>query len=259
MKSLSNYLINESGPVIGELPFTLDLFGQFMEECIIKGAYESSPIWQKMEQLVTNKYDKHIWDCFRGWCESYFMSKTDLKTFYENFKLIPISRLSKLLGSGSNGIVLDMGSRCLKLFYGNKIPSDDKKFYKYIMKNPHPNFPKIYRMGTNWVVMEKLLMYTDLCKEYSKLFDVDVQYIEYGLKRKQKAKLYKIAGRIATTKLDKHLPKIFIDDDIVEKVLHWCIDCAQIFKEIDYYWPGDLALKNIGERPDTHEVVYFDI
>ena len=102
-------------------------------------------------------------------------------------------------------------------------------------------------------------MHTDLCKEYNELFDTDVQYIEYGLKRKQKEKLYKLAGKIAKTKLDKHLPKIFVDDDMTEKVLHWCIDCAQLFKEIDYYWPGDLALKNIGERPDTHEVVYFDI
>ena len=68
MKKLKQYIL-ESRDVIGQLPFSLDLFKKFIQDAIIDAEYDNSIYWEPMEEIV-KKYNPSLWNIFYSWCES---------------------------------------------------------------------------------------------------------------------------------------------------------------------------------------------
>lgn len=122
MKTLIDYIV-EKKETIQSLPFDSDFFEEFIQVCIIDAEYDSAPIWDEMEKIVIGAYNKSVWRWFQGWCEGYLAVQDSLtiKEFYDSLLQFPKERINRILGSGSNGIVIDMGDRVMKIYYGDKI------------------------------------------------------------------------------------------------------------------------------------------
>lgn len=245
MKHLYDCIL-EARQTIGELAFNYDLFEKFMQEAIIDGEYDDSQYWEPMKNIIDQHY-KGSWNWFCGWCESYlFLKNTKLIDFYNSIKQIPLDRFKRVLGAGSAGIVLDCGDNVIKVFYGENINSGDLAFLRYCATHKSKVFPRVVKIGKNWCVMEKLKMKTQKCIEYMDIIN------------KFKPNGFSFISNIAKGETLKDLSLL---NDIQLEVYNWCL---QVKKEMDdmknnqIRYPGDLALKNIGER-NNGEIIFFDI
>lgn len=242
MKSLKMY-ITERSYINNIIPY--DLFENFMKDAIIEMNYDDSKYWHQMKQFISDNYDKRTWRWFYGWCESYLSLKnTSIKDFYDKISKTPVSRYNRVLGAGSNGIVLSFeNDKIIKIFYGDTIKKIDKPFIDWCNKNDSKVFPKVYKVGKNWCVMEKLKVLTPKCKKYMDIIDncKKIKFISDIIKRKE----------VDTS--------IFTEDEL--EVYNWCIkvrDTMELINSRYIEYPGDLVINNIGER-DNGDVVFFDI
>ena len=250
MKTLLSY-IKESRSRVGRLPFSFDLFEQFIKNCILDNEFDDHPAWKEMENIITSNYDEKTWVLFKGWCESIYEfhegrnSKISLKQFYDELSKIPLDRIAHGMGAGSNGVVWEVtDDKVIKLFYGDHIKQQDKIFLDYCYKHPSKVFPKIYKIGSNWVVMEKLKTFTPKLRKWFKYID-DIKFegkTIYEWSKEQN-----------------------VDTDIFDKfgkeVYDWCKQCQKEMKDMKspyISWPGDLFIKNVGERKNG-EIVFFDV
>ncbi len=251
MRNLREYIFEDRNRV-GKLPFSFELFNNFMQDAIMGGSYDDSEYWIQMEDIIINKYNKKVWEIFKNFVESFLdyhyegdKNPDSIQIFYDNLSNILTDRIDKTLGAGSNGIVIDLGNdKVVKIFYGNHIKQQDRIFLKWCYKNKSSVFPKIYKMGKSWVIMEKLDMYTPSTK---KLMDILDNHEIDG----KKIWTYVSKGNLDINKISK--------DELW--AYNWGLVCKQDFSKInsDYcQWPGDLNIKNIGERKNG-DIIFFDI
>ena len=244
MKPLKEFLI-ETRQVMGELYFDKQLFVNFINDAIIDANYDDSIYWNGLKNIF-DKYYPHMWNAFYSWCESILELKITPEEFYEKIKLIPLDRINRVLGAGSNGIVLDMGDKVIKIFYSKTIKFCDLPFLEWCSKHKSKVFPRVYKLGKNWAVMEKLKTFTPrLVKFYDMIDNVYVDGISLYEWIKQD-----------DDKIDKSK---FSKDEW--EVIEWGKRCKKEMEDMKskyITWPGDLSLKNIGER-NNGEIVFFDI
>lgn len=245
MISLKDYILEERARV-GTLLIPIELFEPFIKDAILDWCYDDSEWWEPMEQLVTKNYGEKVWNWFHSWCECYreIKDKVTIEEFYQSLKKVPLDRFNRVLGAGSYGVVLDLDSdKVIKIFYKNEIPSEEGSFIKWCHKNNSKVFPKIYKIGKNWCVMEKLNIRTKKCCDYMKVIN-------------SKPNGYSFMRDIGVKK-----PDFSKFDDLQKEVYDWCFRAYSEMKDsgVRYMkWPGDLSLNNIGER-DNGEVVFFDV
>lgn len=248
MKTLKQFLI-ESREVVGNLPFSEQLFITFIKECFIDSKYDDAPVWSEMEQIITSKYNEVVWSGFKGWCEGFVVKNypcTDdkIKSLYEALQMVPLSRLSKIKGAGSYGIVFDISEdKVLKFFY-DKIERHDLNFYKKCLRHNYKTLPYVYKIGKNFVIMEKLKMDTPRLKMLSE-YTNNWKTIS-GLKLIEND--YKKLKKLSTDNLS--------EDEIF--AIQWFIQLVKDLKSCGINSLGDFRYPNYGERKNG-DIVYFDI
>lgn len=245
MKSLVEYILEER-QTINKLPFSLDLFTKFINDAIVKEKYDESEYWNKIKDIVINSFGNNVWKWFYKWCEKYteYKDNITIEEFYNSLCNIPTDRIKRVLGSGSNAIVIDQKDRIMKIYYGPKIKGTDEPFYRWCHENESKVFPKVYKIGKNWCTLEKLKINTPKCKLYMDIIDGNGPYnyisdINKGRKLKD------------TTKLSKDQLEVY----------NWCWEIKETMDKINskyISYPGDLVINNIGER-DNGEIVFFDV
>ena len=250
MKSLYLYVM-EAREVVGKLPFSLEDFKSFMTTCIIDMAYDDADIWRDMRAQFEKVYPKSLWKTFTSMCECYFdLKNVSLDEFYKSFENIPIDRVKRVLGAGSNGVALKTANdKVIKIFYGDHIKSCDEPFIKYCYAHKSHVFPKVYKIGKNWCIMELLKTHTDKCRLYIDVLD------------KQKINGKTLMSLIMDKKYNFDEVDTSSFTDIQKEVFFWCKDVAEEMIAMNSKcigFPGDLVLNNIGER-DNGEIIFFDI
>ena len=169
-----------------------------------------------------------------------------LKYLYSQLCDNPVSKLDKVWGSGEEACIFNLKDKIVKCFYSGRIPSDRTKFFEICKENKYDVFPKVYRIGKGYVIMEKLEIETSKCKKY---FDI-INSSNHG------DSIYHLVQ-------DKKYDLSEMNDDEKE-VINWLENvrkaCAEAFgndpKTNEDF--GDLQLANVGERKDG-TIVYFDI
>lgn len=182
----------------------------------------------------------------------------DIDKLYDQIQNAPQRKIDKILGVGTYGAVFDFGKdRVIKVFgpEHNKMSSKankyENKFYEYCLKHNFKYFPKVYKfVKDKYVIMEKLETSTPELKDFYKKVMKDKpefnECILYQVKYSDKNQ-----RDVLNSKEDK-------------KLYDWCWDVKKEFEKIaspsEYtYYPGDFTSNNIGLRPGTKEIVYFDI
>lgn len=247
MKTLYKYIL-ESRKRLNELSFDIDLFTHFMEDAIIDMNYDDSKYWGLMKDNIIKNYGNKVWRWFYGWCESYLeiQNRTSIEEFYNSIKNTPLDRINRVIGAGSNGIVLTFNDRVIKIFYEDKIKSIDEPFIKYCYNRDSKVFPKVYKIGKNWCVMERLKTHTDKCILYMDIIDnCKIDGFDF-ISSIAKGKHIKSPSKLSEEQLE---------------VYEWCISVKKEMENINskyISYPGDLVLNNIGER-DNGDIVFFDV
>ena len=243
MKTLYDCLLETRETVKMHIPF--DLFDSFMRDAIIDMNYDDSEWWKPMRELVTDLYGAKVWRWFYGFCESYLQVKSEMsiEQFYDNIKRVPLDRFERVIGAGSEGIVLDVNDdKVIKISYSKTFGKTEAKFYEYCSKHKSNVFPVIYKLGKNWCVMEKLEPHTKKCNDYIKTIEDRTTGFRF---------ISDICKGI--------LPDTSTFSDIQKEVYDWCIAVKTEMEDnkISEY-PGDLGINNIGERSNG-DIVFFDI
>lgn len=149
---------------------------------------------------------------------------------------MPLRNFDNLLGVGNEGIAIDLGDKVLKIFYGDKIKKDKLDFYKICKTEKYNVFPKVYRIGKGYVILEKLKMHTEKCRAYQ--YFIDKWYNDFA---------------------DDTIYDTDITTDADREVIGWMRAVDNAIKENKLYADlGDLREDNFGER-DNGEIVYFDL
>lgn len=169
--------------------------------------------------------------------------KEGMDYVYSKLISFPKGYFQEALGVGSFGIVFPAGpGRIEKINYKPFLPQETK-FYGYLLKHPLPVFPKVYSLGKDRVVMEKIDTGTPRIKLLR-------EYIE------------KYVSKITTNLLPIYKPKWKeIKRDFPEN--HWFPEFLEkaedgLEKIYGYKTLGDLSPLNVGQRGRTEELVYFD-
>lgn len=156
--------ITEARERLNQLPFGLEQFSRFVTAC--SDYDEKDPDYLSIKKLVTKEYDERAWKGLIGWIEGTCW-ESEPKELYNILCWLPKDRISRVLGAGSNGSVIDMGDKVCKLFHKNTpMTADDRKFYEYCLTHNCKQFPVVHKLGKHYVIMEKLQTNTTRCKEY---------------------------------------------------------------------------------------------
>lgn len=188
-----------------------------------------------------------------GWCEGtqYGSNSDDMYMILQN---MPKTRLQKVLGAGSYGAAVELANGMVcKIYHKNReMERTDRAFFEYCMKHKTNVFPTVHKLGTNYVVMEKLKMETPKCRLYDKYLGFN------GLKIDGKMTIEQIAKQVI--KKDKKIDVIVAELNSEEKeILDWAIDALTRLEEaVGFDSFSDMRLANIGERNDG-AIIWFDI
>lgn len=241
MKSLYKY-IEEAIERVGTLPFTLEEFDELCE-CVCEGDYDEGDIWKVLWPIVIEKYGEDIWWCLIGYIEGSYNGKNAHK-LYSDLKRMPIPRLKRLLGAGSYGAALNIGDDKVLKWFHTRINKTDKKFYAWCMKNEHPYFPRVYKVTPKYVIMEKLETNTDKCKEYG-------SFIE---KRTLDEAMWEVIKKFVKGK--EKQPKLTAKE---KEIWDWQVEVCKVISKLNIDYPADMFPRNLGIRPSTGDVVWFDV
>ena len=247
MKTL--YQILEARARVQELPFTREEFKRYCPD----GWDCEDEFIKEIDDRIKAKFGEKAWRTFNGWVEGNWYG-ADLDVLYDILLNVPMSRLDKLLGAGSYGIVIDCGDRVIKWFHKNTpLCGEDERFYNWCLEHPKSKvFPVVYKTGENYVVMEKLKTWTPKCKLYDKYLGFSADKIDVnGKPMKLEDIIYdpSIPGALDAVKKDRKVYEIY----------KWGVTAIKYLKEATGFSEfSDLRLANIGER-NNGEVVWFDI
>ena len=207
---------------------------------------------KEIDDRIKKQYGYNAWKTFNGWVEGSWYG-SDLDVLYDILCNVPLKRLDKMLGAGSNGIVIDCGDKVIKWFHKNTPPiGEDERFYNWCLAHPKSKiFPVVYKIGKNYVVMEKLKTGTVRCKFYDKYLGFNGEKIE--INRVKKSLDYWIYEN------DPKVEAILKKDIKIWEVYSWGKKALKCLKEATGFDKfSDLRLPNIGERKNG-EIVWFDI
>lgn len=267
MKPLLTY-IEEARETVGKLPFTQEEFDAFL---VAASDYDDdSEAYQKIEHAVCDMYGEKVWLGFRGWCEG-TRYNSDSKDMYNILCNMPKNRIEKILGAGSFGAAVELSNGMVCKIYHKNTPMEqhERIFFEHCMKHTSDVFPKVYKLGTNYVVMEKLNVATKKCELYSAIIDPWKAADRAILKDKMVAANIPVkAGPLFTfidwAKGDKkvaNLPDFIrtLDGDARE-VADWAMRCVTELKEMGIVNKnvGDMKPANLGERKDG-SIIWFDL
>ena len=245
MISLYQYIVENR---VETLPFSREEFKRYCPN----SWDDSDEFVKEIDDRIKDKYGKNVWKTFNGWVEGSWYD-SDLDVLYDILCNVPLKRLDKMLGAGSNGIIIDCGDRIIKWFHKNTpLKGEDKKFYEWCLNHPRSKvFPVIYKIGENFVVMEKLKIGTPRCKFYDEYLGFDGKKIDInGDKHPLDYWIYKN---------DPKVEKILKKDFKVWEVYNWGKKALKYLEEATGFDKfSDLRLANIGERKNG-EIVWFDI
>lgn len=247
MKSLFDF-ISEARETVGKLPFSLDDFKQFL--AAVADYDDESAIYKQFEEIVTSTYGKKVWNGFKGWCEGsqYNSEASDL---YDILCKLPKNRLERILGAGSFGAAVELSNGMVCKVYHKNTPMEktERKFFEYCAKHGTEKgcpFPRVIRLGSNFVVMEKLKTDTAKCKMYDKYLGFNGEDVD-GKTVEQHAKDY-IKNKVQPN----------LDGDAKE-CFEWAVSAlTHLKKAVGWDAFSDMRLANIGERADG-TIVWFDI
>lgn len=259
MKDLYSFIL-EARTKIGEPPFTKEDFKEYIEHCYVKGDPWDKDTDFAIARKTIEKYNEKVWLTLRGWIEGNWY-QADMDEMYELISNMPMDRIDRCLGAGSNGAVIDMGDRVCKIFHKNTpMKKDDRRFYEYCMKHPNTKvFPVVYKLGKTFVIMEKLETETQKCVVYDSWLgycpDNRVDFLVKG-KKGTIEDCVKYYGKYKK-EIDKAIKKL---PPIGQEIFDWAVDAMHHLNKVI---PGiesflDLRLANIGERKNG-EIVWFDI
>ena len=246
---------------VEKLPFTREEFKKYAPDA---WDYDNEFI-KEIDNRIRKQYGDKIWHTFCGWVEGSWYG-SDMDVLYDILCNVPLKRLDKMLGAGSYGIVIDCGDRVIKWFHKNTPMTDaDDRFYEYCMEHPESKvFPIVYKMGPNYVVLEKLKTDTPKCQKYN-------EWLGWSPKRVVPITLPKIDSKNGGTTMEKCIwnykkYKNQIDKVVkqlphdIQEIFQWGLEAYKHLQQVE---PGvsnfvDLRLANIGERKNG-EIVWFDI
>ena len=246
MKSLKKYLL-EARELVGTLPFTLDEFLAYLQEA--GNILSKGPAYTKMEQIITDKYGEKVWGSFRGWTFRTLYT-SDPEKVYATMSKMPVERLGRLLGAGAHGVGLLMKDKVIKWLHPeDEFTPDEESFYEYCLKARSKYFPRVYRFTDKYVVMEKVELKTNKCKEWIRCANISVGG----------TKLYSLAesvasGSLSLSKAEKQIKAL---GETEHEFFEWYIGAMKESHNNGFY-PEDFTIGNIGERSNG-EVVWFDI
>ena len=253
MKNLYNYILESKK--IKELNIDFDFFKLFIDEWVLS---EIGFNYNKQSELAKQVYDKIIdklqfctidtkagIKALYNFCSDFIdklfevgvndISDEIIRLLLMKIEDMPFNKIGKLIGVGEEGIVIELKDKVIKCFFGDKIKKDKLDFYKACKSGKYEVFPKVYRIGKGYVVMEKLKMYTPKCDLYQGIID-----------------------RIYWDVYDEY----YNLDDYNEKeqeVIQWLEDIKKAISETTIYADmGDLSEKNFGENNEG-KIIYFDI
>ena len=252
---------------IGKLPITLEEFSKLMILEISKK--KEDPEYKKLSADINSFYNsqnafKSLVKIGGGLIGSWSLEKninpfelelsTNNKLFMEGVKFsydslskLPIRYILDSLGAGGFGVVFEYPfGRIEKISYRGFI-EEEMKFYKYLLNHPLSIFPKIYTLEKDQVIMEKVDV------DGSPKLDKYKKWIEkYIIRISPKSYPY-FPYREANWELMKEeLGKSHEFYKFVKKVEN------ELEKIYGHKTIEDLSKSNIGIRPKTGEIVFFD-
>ena len=239
----------------------------------------------KYAQPLIDRYGEKLTKTMIDWISGCW-SEVDHMTLYA--VLLKLSKnpakLSRILGSGSYGVVFDIGDNkvCKLLNPMEKERLVDEAFYKFCKSSKRTvNFPKVYRyVPKKYVVMERLDIDTPLKHKYHDIIfhqtircpqDCTIYGGDRGKEKIHKNSLATIGlftVDYATAKDDVKIIWDLLNDD-QKKAIQWAIDVQDTIRDAGIRGPfGDgfctfysdlCSPDNMGQRPGTKEIVAFDI
>lgn len=168
-----------------------------------------------------------------------------LRFIYEKMKDTSLNKINKIIGSGAEACVFDLGDKIIKCYYNNKIPDHQKRFFDVCKTGKYNIFPKVYRIGKGYVIMEKVTSKTPLIQ---RLFTALFKEI-----KGQDGTLYHL---VQDKKYDfESLNKIQKQAVLFMEEIRNALKAVTGYDESDF---GDFHRDNVGQREDG-SLVYFDI
>lgn len=256
MKTL--YYVLEERLRLGEFPFTLKEFSQAAQTMF--DYEEDDEMYKRVQEYVEGKYGEKAWRTLLGWMQGTFYG-VDMETLYKTVQNLPLDRIDRAIGAGSFGAVFTYDNDKVIKWYHKNFPmsSIDRRYYEYCLSNSEYFLPKVYRVGKNFVIMEKLNMNTARCKRYDSVSfsqKIKIGQRECAMCWYVKDAVYK--GDDASLANLTKLKEMFSSGEN-KKILQWNIDAANTLKKLKIEYPSDIRLRNIGERPGSKNIVCFDI
>lgn len=231
---------------------------------------EENPIYKKAEEAVTRKVGQKAWLSLVGWLERSYYDK-DTEWIAMSLEKLPIDRINRLLGGGSDAIVLELDEDWVIRWSHNGGPlGNERKFYEYCLRHPEIKcLPRIKKIGRSFVVEERLETLTPKCRRYDDLMFNRIYYLP---EKDVHAKLWEVfaydggslkdsgrAGQRDWRGARRELLGIMIKEG-GEEVWRWADIMDKALAKMGLYgFPADIRLANIGERERTGEIVAFDV
>lgn len=209
---------------------TPDVFAEFVES--VRLFRTDNPMYNEVRQLICHEYGRCVWQAIKGYIEA---TSCDADRIWEQLGKYPARHIAKIAGGGNSALVYTSGDKVIKMFYA-PMSDRERRFYEYCMRNKHRFLPRVYRIGLNYVVMERLETFTSECRRYDRVTFHEGFPVMYRVVQDMK-------------------PYTGPDHDIYG----WNIEVSQILAGLGMYYPGDIRLANLGERPGTKEIVCFDV
>lgn len=246
METLYTYII-EARARVNELPFTNQEWQHFCD-CVFGCDYDNAKIYIDLQKRLIKKFGKgegmKYFRLLIGYAEGYYYGD-NADQLYDSIKNMPLKRLESLLGAGSYGTVLDLGhGKVLKWFHAHTLSDHSHKltmkFFDWCLKNDYPYFPKVYKVTEKYVVMEKLDMQPEKkLKKYNTFLKTVVSYRDV---------INFVKGKAPKPKFHHSYKECW----------DWHVSVCKAMMSMGIDYPSDLHTSNLGIRPSTGEVVYFD-
>lgn len=219
-------------------------------------------IYNELKQWLPKNIDR---DVLIGILGTYWYSKTGMNHTYskegvEKFiKFVtsqPLSRIEKILGAGSEGMVFNLGGgRVLKLLFDTDFMGDNERVLMEMKKAVGKKFetlPTVYKVTKNFIIREDCKPGTARVKKF---YEVCTSH--------PGGKALSIECMVAQGREDeiRGLPDNTKEQ---EDAIEWLLICKEELKSIGYdiRWMcagtfGDFRPANLGETKDGR-IVYFD-
>lgn len=178
-----------------------------------------------------------------------------IKYSYDRINKIPKRYIIDSIGNGWFGLVFNYGDDEIEKISFKGFSETEYKFYQYLINNSSFNniFPKIRALSEDQVIMERLNTDDTVSNKLKEYRELVRKYISGGAG----VMAYRsIHGGIKPVALDKMYKDLGPDHEFCK----WIENIQRGIKTIFGYRKsvGDLHASNIGERPGTGEIIYFD-